>query len=143
MSGEIGIVKSRLIEGGFTCVVHKDGAEYTSVERGVAPLISFLESGVDLMGGIAADKTVGVGAAHLYILLGIRALWASVISEPALALLKREGVNVFFGECVPHIINRNRDGICPIEAATVNAKTSHGAYDLIKKTLATLKEMGK
>ena len=139
MPNETDLVKERLLSGGFTCVVHKGGAEYTSVERGVAPLISFLESGVNISGGTAADKTVGAGAAHLYILLGIRAIWANVISAKALELLVAAGISVAYGECVPHIINRKGDGICPIESAVTPAKTSPEAYTLIKSTLAALR----
>ena len=97
--------------------MHLDGKEYLSHERGVKPLISFLRSGQCFRGAIAADKTVGAGAAHLYVLLGISALWTNVISASALKILKDNSIEVLYGECVPHIINRQGNGICPIEAA--------------------------
>ena len=143
MPNGIDNVKNRLIEGGFTCVVHKGEEEYTSTERGVTPLVLLLESGRDFSGSVAADKTVGAGAAHLYILLGTRSLWANVISAPALSLLTSHGITVTYGECVPNIINRKGDGICPIESAVAPAKTSPEAYTLIKSTLAALKVAGK
>ena len=139
MPNGIDNVKNRLIEGGFTCVVHKGEEEYTSTERGVTPLVLLLESGKDFSGSVAADKTVGAGAAHLYILLGTRSLWANVISAPALSLLTSHGITVTYGECVPNIINRKGDGICPFEAAVLEITAPAQARAAI---LAKMKEMG-
>ena len=71
-------------------------------------------------------------------LLGIRAVWANVISELAMEVLQKNGIDVFYEQCVPHIINRKGDGVCPIESAVANAKTSKEAYDLIITALARL-----
>ena len=138
MNNEIEIIRQKLNEGGYTCVVSLDGREYTSFERGVKPLIQLLESEQSFVGTIAADKTVGAGAAHLYVLLGIRALWAHVISVTVVDILKKNGIETFYGECVPHIINRRGDGVCPIETAVKDAKDSDEAYTLIKEALKEL-----
>ena len=138
MNNEIEIIRQKLNEGGYTCVVSLDGREYTSFERGVKPLIQLLESEQSFVGAIAADKTVGAGAAHLYVLLGVRALWANVVSASAVDVLKKNGVETFYGECVPYIINRRGDGVCPIETAVKDAKNSDEAYILVKETLKEL-----
>ena len=127
-----------LIDGGYTCVVYQGGEVFTSRERGVKPLIELLNSGRTLTGAVAADKTVGAGAAHLYVLLGVSALWANVVSESAKAILDAACITLTCGECVPHIINRRGDGICPIENAVKGAKTSTEAYTLILAALANL-----
>ena len=54
--------KKRLIEGGYTCVVMKNEQIYTSTERGVKPLLAWLDDEVDLQGYSAADKVIGKGA---------------------------------------------------------------------------------
>ena len=138
MDNLVASARQRLIDGGYTCVLLQGDEEYTSLERGVKPLIGFLQSGKSFTGSVAADKTVGAGAAHLYVLLGVRALWSNVISASALEILKNIGIEVSYGECVPHIINRRGDGICPIETAVSGAKTSDEAYSLILDTLARL-----
>lgn len=130
--------RQRLFDGSYTCVVISDEVEYTSYERGVKPLISLLETGRPFSGAVAADKTVGAGAAHLYVLLGVRALWANVISDSALGVLKGGGIEVYYGECVPYIINRRGDGMCPIESAVAGAKDSNEAYRLILDALRKL-----
>ncbi len=140
MNNEVDIVRQRLQDGDYTCVVFANGEEYCSRDRGVKPLLSLLQSGGSVRGGVAADKTVGAGAAHLYVLLGIRALWANVISDLATQVLKKGGIEFFCGKCVPYIINRQGDGVCPIEKAVSNAKTSREAYDLIVETLDQLQK---
>ena len=139
MLEKIEFVRKRLTEGDFTCVLHLRGEEYTSFERGVKPLLEFLKSGISFKEAIAADKTVGAGAAHLYCLLGVRAVWANVISEAAEEVLTKEGIAVYFGERVPYIINRRGDGMCPIERAVADATSSQHAYKLIIAALEALR----
>ncbi len=139
MLEKIEFVRKRLTEGNFTCVLHIRGEEYTSFERGVKPILGFLKSEISFRGAIAADKTVGAGAAYLYCLLGVRAVWANVISEAAAEVLTKEGIAVFFGERVPYIINRQVDGKCPIESAVADATSPQHAYELILAALEALR----
>ena len=140
MSELVKDLQKRLNEGGFTCVISVNGREYTSFERGVKPLLAFLSSGDSFGGGCAADKTVGAGAAYLYVLLGVQALWANVISEAAVAVLAKHGINVFYGERVPYIINRQGNGICPIEKAVAPAENATHAHTLILEALQNLRK---
>lgn len=134
----IDFVRKKLIEGEYTCFISANGEEYSSKQRGVRPLLDFLQSGKDFLGGIAADKTVGAGAAHLYVLLGIQAVWAKVVSEPALVILKENGISVFYETLVPHIINRQGTGMCPIESTVYALKSSTEAYQRILEKLEQL-----
>lgn len=140
MNNQIQTARQKLIDGEYTCVLLVNGEEYCSRERGVKPLLSLLQTGNSFVGAIAADKTVGAGAAHLYVLLGIHALWANIISESAIQILKKHNVQILYGECVPHIINRQGNGICPIESAVTDAKSSQEAYDLIVAALERLQK---
>ena len=143
MNNSLNIAKQKMLDGKYTCVVLIDNDEYTSYERGVKPLLSLLQTGRSFAGAVAADKCVGAGAAHLYVLLGVCAVWANIISMPAIQVFKNNGIEVFFGESVPNIINRRGDGICPIEGAVGNTKNSQEAYQLIIETLKCLEEKNK
>ena len=140
MRNEIYALREKLQTGGYTCVVRLKAEEYCSFERGVKPLLALLQEKGALNGSIAADKTVGAGAAHLYVLLGVRAVWANVISESAVRILKENGIEVVYGELVPYIINRKGDGVCPIEKAVEKAQSSQEAYSLIIKALENLRK---
>ena len=135
---DILIAKRLLEENGYTAVLYADGEAYHSRERGVAPLLRFLESGKSFRGFSAADKTVGAGAAHLYTLLGVSSVWAGVLSEAGERILTENGIAVTAEERVPYIINRAGDGVCPIERAVKDIRDPHEALAAIKKTLAAL-----
>lgn len=143
MHNSIDLARQKLLDGGYTCVVLVDNCEYNSFERGVKPLITFLQMKRAFSGAVAADKCVGAGAAHLYVLLGVRAVWAGVMSSAAVEVLTKHGIEIVYEQVVPHIINRKGDGICPIEKAVANAKTSQEAYGRILTTLHNLGQNAK
>ena len=124
-------VKAILESGGYTCVFTDGTAVYTSMLRGVKPLVQFVESRTMPAGLSAADKVVGKATAYLYVLLGVREIYAQIISEPAAEVLQAKGIHVQYGKKVPNIINRKGDGICPFEAAVMEIAEPVMAYDAI------------
>ena len=139
-SNDIVRAKEILTEGGFTCVLIKGGTVFSSRERGVKPLLSLLDSKENCKGCFAADKVVGKAAAFLYILLGAKALYASVISAPALELLKSYKIDVSYETTVEMIRNRTETGYCPMEQATLNLSEPNEALRAIRETLRRLSE---
>lgn len=138
MNNHLETAKRLLTQHGYTCVLCGDNGEFHSHLRGVKPLMDFLESWHDFSDFYAADKTVGAGAAHLYVLLGVTAVWANVISEDGINILQQHGIDVFYEKSVPFIINRRGDGACPIETAVKGVADSQNALAVIKSTLKTL-----
>ena len=123
--------KELLESGGYTCVLTDGTAVYTSTLRGVRPLVQFLRSGTIPSGFSAADKVIGKATAYLYVLLGVREIYAQVISEPAVGVLQENGIHVQYGQMVSNIINRKGDGICPFEATVMEITDPENAYDAI------------
>lgn len=105
--------------GYYTCVVCRGDAVYTATERGVGPLLYWLETGTDLAGFSAADRVVGRGAAFLYCLLQVSEVSALVMSHPAAEVLRSHGITAQADTFVPGIINRKGTGPCPFEAAVL------------------------
>ncbi len=140
--GDIDIKNAResLFENGYTCVLRRGEEEFFSTLRGVRPLLDFLDSGKDFSHFSAADKTVGAGAAYLYILLGVGNVFALVMSERARELLLRTGIEVSAEKVVPYIINRAGDGPCPIETAV---KDAQNPTDALEKIRAAIKELSE
>lgn len=128
-----------LREGNHTCVLRKNGKEITSDLRGVAPLLELLHSGEVLSGASCADRVVGNGAAYLYVLLKVKEVYAEIISEPAKRTLEQAGIAVSMGQTVPAIMNRTKDGFCPIEQAVRDAVSPENALELIETRLKSLK----
>lgn len=127
--------KELLESVGYTCVITDGDRLLTSTQRGVKPLVQFLESGTDMTGFSAADKVVGRATAYLYVLLGVKNLYAQVVSQPALAVLQANGIEASYGTLVPNIINRKGDGICPFEAAVMEITDPQSAYAAIRQKM--------
>ncbi len=123
--------------GGFTCVFCKGDFTDTDSTRGVKPLLARLND-PRFENTFAADKVIGKAAAFLYVLLKVRAVHTLVISEPALAVLRQNGIEVSFDECVSAIRNRTNTGFCPMETAVWDITEPTAALTAIKEKLQQL-----
>lgn len=104
-----------LRSGGFSLVVDC-GEVRTFTGRGVSDLLRLLTSEPDtLRGASLADKVVGKAAASLMALAGVKEVYAEVISQPGLDMLRGANVEVSFATLVGHIANRAGTGLCPLE----------------------------
>ena len=127
-----------LLTGNTTCVICKNESVYSSDERGVKPLVEWLKSGVCFRDFSAADKVVGRATAFLYVLLGVKEVYARVISTPALEVLNNFGIKSEYTSLVDGIINRRGDGICPFESAVLDTDDAETAYELICRKLSSM-----
>ncbi len=134
MSGDLSQAKDLLESGAYTCVLCKGDRIYTTAKRGVLPLVEWVESGKVPEGFSAADKIVGRAAAFLYILLGIKEVYAPVMSEGALELFSQNGITAVCDTKTEAIINRKGTGICPMEQAVKDVCSPRDAFLAIKQT---------
>ena len=107
--------KTLLNKEGTTCALVQGDLVYTSQENGVKPLLGWLKEGQDFTGFSAADKVIGRAAAFLYILLGVKEIYGELVSENAIPLLEEHHIAYEAKEVVPYIMNRKKDGLCPME----------------------------
>lgn len=127
--------RSLLENESYTCVICRGEDTVTDRRRGIRPLLELLESEADLHGYSAADRVVGKAAAFLYCLLGVKVLYAGVLSVPAREVLSSAGVQVEYGTLVPAIRNRTGDGFCPMETAVWDLTDPADAPDAIRNAL--------
>ncbi|MGM9693761.1 MAG: DUF1893 domain-containing protein [Alloprevotella sp.] len=100
-------------------------------DRGVSDLFRLLRTAPEtLLGATIADKVVGKGAAALMIEGGVKALHTVVISTHALQLLKKSRIKVHYQMEAPYILNRQGDGMCPVEQRCLPCLT---AADCVKE----------
>mgnify|MGYP004631732979 FL=1 len=121
-----------------TLVLCRNGALLTSDSRGVAPMVAFLREERALEGYAAADRVVGKAAAWLFILAGVRAVYAATLSEGGRELLTRHGIPVQYETLTPTIRNRDNTGICPMEQAVAEATDPADALRRIEERMAQL-----
>lgn len=135
---EIDVAKQLMQACRYTCVLCKGEKLHISEKSGVAPIMEFIDAGMDLKGFSAADKVVGKAAALLFVLAGITEVYAEVISSHAIAVLEKNNIPFSFGNSVEHIINRYGDGLCPMEEATLDIDDPQEAYEAICAKLEEL-----
>lgn len=138
MNEDLRRARALLEQGTYTCVLCRSEHTHTSTARGVRPLLELLGTG-DWAGYSAADKVVGKATAFLYILLGVRAVYAPVASEPAVRVLRTHGVELVCGIVVPAIANREGTGLCPMESAVREIEEPAAALAAIRRTYDALR----
>jgi hypothetical protein len=140
MDKDLALAKQLLTTEEHTCVLCRDDRIYTSTRRGVAPLLGWLDSDLDLRGFSAADRVIGKATAYLYCLLGVKEVFARVISRPATQVLESHGIPAHWDTLVEGIQNRQKTGPCPMEHATRNCATPEEALTAVRETLKQLQQ---
>ena len=135
MENNLSKARTILESGDYTCVVCRGDAVLTATERGVKPLLHWLEGGQDLQGWSAADRVVGRATAFLYCLLEVKDVYARVMSHPAAEVLKAAGITAEAGQLVDGIINRRGTGPCPFEAAVLDIQDPNEALAAIRRKM--------
>lgn len=129
-----------LREGGFSLVVDC-GEVRTFTGRGVSDLLRLLTVEPDsLKGASLADKVVGKAAASLMVLAGVKEVYAGVISQPGLDMLRGADVEASYGMLVGHIVNRAGTGLCPLEQRCQGCATPAECLAQIKVFISEMRK---
>ncbi len=130
---------SRLLERSErTCVLVRESIVYQSERKGIAPMMELLDAETDLRGFSVADRIVGRAAAMLFVLAGVAAVHAQVMSRGALAFLRENGVSAAYETLTDYIVNRQGDGMCPMERAVQGIEDPSNAREAIRRTQSML-----
>ncbi len=76
----------------------------------------------------------------MYLLIGVSAVYADVISKGTIQLLTEHHIPVEHGTVVDQIRNRAGNDICPMEKAVTGITDSQLAVQKIQETILTLKK---
>lgn len=121
----------------FVCI--NDEEVFTSQKQGIAPIMELLETNKKMLeGAYIADKVIGKAAALLLVKGGIKELYADIISEHALSVLKEKQIIVTYGALVPFIKNRRKDGMCPMEETVLEIESPEDAYIKLKEKIKSM-----
>jgi len=107
-------MKSR-IAAGSSVVVARNGVIVAAEEgRGLAPLLKLFDER-KLEGAVVVDKVIGRAAAAICIVGGAKAVHATLGAKGAAPLLEARGIPFKAEKTVDVILNRAKDGSCPME----------------------------
>ena len=132
--------KALFESGDYTCVLCKGETVLTSTLSGIFPMLAFIKNDTNLSGYSAADKIVGKAAAMLFVLAGVKEVYASVMSRQAEEVFNRFGILYSCDTLAENIINRNGTGLCPMEEAVSDIDEPQAAFEAIKRTMEALRD---
>ncbi len=140
MCNDLVTARNLLDSGVYTCAVCREAETHTATQRGVKPLLTWLDAGLDLHGFSAADRVVGRATAFLYVLLGVKEVYARVMSRPAAQVLSDHGILTETDNLVEGIINRQGTGQCPFESAVLDIHDPAEALDAIRRRMQEMQK---
>ena len=132
--------KEILKSDGCTCALVRGDYVKSSSRNGIAPLLELTDDGVDKSGGSVADKIVGKAAALLYALMGVKRVYAEVLSVAGREVLNSRGIYVEYATLTDKILNRKGDGMCPMEQAVKDCSDPVKAREILSATLEKLRK---
>lgn len=136
------IADKRLKEEEAACLIYEDGnLIYKSNYIGVKPLLVFLEQKVDditLGELVLVDKVIGKAALLIAVHMGIKKIYTPVASEMAHKSAESHNALLKSQKRVPYILNRARNGMCPIEESVLEVEDTDIALKNIRNVIKIL-----
>ena len=124
-----------LVRNGTSAVVARNGVIIsTKTGRGIGPILE-LHDELRLGGAIVVDKVIGRAAAAICLDGRVKRVFAFLMSEDAMKLLRDNGVECDAEEVVPVILNHERSGSCPMELAVAELDNPEKMVEAIRKAM--------
>ena len=85
-----------------------------------------------------ADRVAGKAVALLCVYIGVKAVYADVLSKKAKAVFDYNGIACSWGELVENILDANKSKLCPFEEKAIGISHPNEAYQAFKNLQKTL-----
>ena len=132
--------KAKTLLQDHSLVLVKENDIYIEDDKGLKPLLSFINKNINLKGFSLADKIIGRAAAFLIIKLNIKEVYTKTISKGAYELLIDNNVDISYDNMVDKILNKDKTGLCPMEECVININNPEDAYNEIIKKIKLMKK---
>jgi hypothetical protein len=140
MNNKVAEALALIKSGQASCVVIKNGEIVKTLNgRGIKPIVNMYDEGI-LCDTTVVDKVVGRASAMIMVLGGIKSCHAVLISESAKAFFETNGIALEYENICEYIVNRTRDGRCPMESAVQGIDDPKEALIAVKKKLFELSD---
>lgn len=128
-------LQKMLKENNSSFVTFRNGKIYDSHLHGIAPILNPMKKDIYYFkDSVIVDKVIGKAAAMLFTLSMVGYVYAYLISESAIEIFDQYQISYDYTIRVPYIINRTKDGMCPMEDAVDNISDLKVAYEVLKDT---------
>ena len=138
---DLEIAKTELNGYSLTLAIVKNGAViYSTKIRKISGFLDAIDKcGADLRGASVADRVVGKAVALLCAYVGVREVYACVLSRKAVIVLKQNHVGYSWNKLVDNILDVDKLNSCPFEKAAADLSDPQAAYVKFKTLLKNLR----
>jgi len=135
---DIELARSLFEEEKWNLVIVKGGQVlFSSRERGVAPFFQAVQRmRKSLHNATMADRIVGLAVAMLCLHARIASVYAGIVSQGAINMLKGQGVTVSSKNIVPYVSNHDGTDLCPFEKLAGNCQKPSQLLAALKSLFA-------
>ncbi len=135
--------RQMILDGEADCVILNHGKIiHHRKGRGISPLMMIYrgcQHGI-LEDSTIVDKVIGRAAAAIAINGKAKHVHGEVMSEDAAQFLKRHGITASHTLLVPKILNRKRDGLCPMEQTVQGIEDPEKAFEALKHKISSFRK---
>lgn len=118
------------------CVRNESGVIFQSSRPRLKPLVECLTLHLaEMEGALAIDRVVGRAAAQLFVLAGIRRVVTPVTSKAAKEMLEKNNIAFYSERVVDAILNREKNGLCPMEQLSYEYADPVKFYEKLKELM--------
>lgn len=89
---------------------------------------------------VLVDKVIGRAAAAIAICGKVKHVHGELMSEDAIEFLNKNGITTSYTILVHRILNRKRDGLCPLEQSVEGVEDAASALLALRKRIETLQK---
>lgn len=125
------IVKEKLYETKASLVVlYKNGEIKEYYQNRIKDIKEILQKDkLALKDAIIADKVIGKVAASILTVAGVEAIYADVMSKPAISVLEENKIEFQYHSLTDYVQNNDKTGMCPMENKYKDEKDIGKVYE--------------
>lgn len=117
---------------GYAIVCGKSRFLYVSRQKGIAPIMDqLIKNRTFFKDCIIVDAVIGKASAMMLVYGNARHIHGRIMSKAAIDFLQMHSVSFSYDEACPYIINRAKDGMCPMEQAVCHIDAMEQAYQVL------------
>lgn len=128
-------IVDKLYEDNASLVVqYADGKCEEYFSQRIIDIVNILKENKDaLKGAEVADKVIGKVAASIFVVAGVRTIYADTLSKIALPILEENGIEYSYNNLVEYIQNSDKTGKCPMENRFKDENNLKNIYEYFVK----------
>ena len=133
--------RQKILDGKAGCVIIKKGKIiHDENGRGIAPILDIYRQHPDKMkDAYLVDKVIGKAAAMVAICGKVEYVHAELICDSAVEILEKHNIEVTYTKRVKDILNRRRNGLCPMEKTVLNISDPASGVTALEAAVAKMR----